>query len=163
MIEQSATVKVEDGEFVWVEAQRGGGCQACAGGQGCGAGTLARAIGGGVRRIRVRNAMGCRSGDVVLLGMDEQAILRGSLLLYAVPVLAMLAGAVVAELGARLLGLPGGDAVQAVGAIGGLAGGFLHARRYFAGSSPGRGYEAVMLRILQRGRVSVPVCVDRAD
>jgi len=157
VIEQTATVRREEGEFVWVEAQVAGGCRSCAsGGHGCGASTLARALGGRVRRIRVRNDKGSHFGDTVLLGMDERAIVRGSFLLYAIPVLAMLAGGMVAALCGGLLGLPGGDAVEAMGAATGLTGGILYARRSLAAGLGGYRYEAVMLRVLGRGDCALP-------
>ncbi|MBN7798178.1 SoxR reducing system RseC family protein [Parahaliea mediterranea] len=96
LVESGEVVAVEPGA-VWVETLRRSTCNSCTAQKGCGHGLLNR-VGAGRRHYirvlpgRVQPAQ-CRVGDTVEIGLPETVILRGSLLVYLLPLLALLAGA----------------------------------------------------------------------
>lgn len=107
MIEESAQVIAVEGEFVWVETQRQSTCGGCAAKQACGTATLAKILGQKRTRIRALNHNGAQVGDQVIVGVDESALVRGSLAVYAVPLLGLLVGAIIGNLLTQHWSLPG--------------------------------------------------------
>lgn len=122
MIEQSGRVVALEGRYAWVEAERAGGCGQCNARGSCGSGVLARVLGRRRVRLRALNRADAAVGDRVNVGIDEGVLLRGALLLYGLPLVAMLAGAVT---GLALWGEP----ASVAGGLTGLAAAFLYLRR----------------------------------
>lgn len=122
MIEETAQVVAAEGEFAWVETQRQSTCGGCAARQACGTAVLAKLLGQRRTRLRALNRQGARVGDRVVIGIQGQALLRGSLLLYAVPLLGLLLGALVGELMSQRLIVTGEGLTIGLGLAGlGLA------------------------------------------
>ncbi|MEO1765654.1 SoxR reducing system RseC family protein [Thiobacter aerophilum] len=115
-----------------VEADYGGGCGSgvCATG-GCGAALLAQLFTRTPRGpLEVIDALGTRSGERVVVGVEQGSVLSASLLVYLLPLMLLLAGAVAAR---HVLG---GDTTAALGALLGLAIGWWLARRLNRRRSP---------------------------
>ena len=92
MIEERGHVlSVEDGA-VWVETVRRSTCGSCSARAGCGQAMLQK-LGSGARQgfVRVLSDSSHRVGDVVVIGVPENAVVRSSLLVYAVPLLGLFA------------------------------------------------------------------------
>ncbi|MEE4300936.1 MAG: SoxR reducing system RseC family protein [Pseudomonadales bacterium] len=125
MIEETArVVAVEDGG-VWIEARRRSACGRCAARSGCGHGLLDDFVRD--RPVHLRIDAGhapadVEVGDFVRVGIEERALLRAALRVYALPLGGFLAGATAAALAG------GGDALAAGAAFAGLAIGLLAAR-----------------------------------
>jgi sigma-E factor negative regulatory protein RseC len=125
--ETGRVVAVED-ESVWVETIRKSTCGACAASKGCGHGLLERYASGQRGLIRVlpgpRLAPGdCRIDDQVMIELPEAVVLRGSFIVYALPLLTLLGGAAVPALAGA-----SGDLPAALGAGGGLLAGLAFVR-----------------------------------
>lgn len=97
MIEESGVVVAVDGAHARVARDGDGGCGSCGSGQGCGLSLWARFFGRRQNEFTVRNPKGARVGDRVLVGIPEQALVRGALLVYLLPLVAMLSAGVVAQ------------------------------------------------------------------
>lgn len=124
MIEETGIVVAREGEFAWVEAQRGSVCGACSVSKGCGTSALARLLPNRSARTRALNSAQADVGEHVVLGLNEGALLQGSVAVYLVPLLSLVGFAV---LGETLAGqwLIGSEAwTIGFGALGFLAGGF---------------------------------------
>lgn len=95
--EQGRVVAVEHGA-VWVETVRKSTCSSCSVKAGCGQGLLEQ-LGASGRRglIRALCDMHLKVGDSVVIGVREDLLVRGSLLVYLLPLLGLFAAAVVAE------------------------------------------------------------------
>ena len=121
MIEESGRVVALDDGAVWVETVRKAGCGRCDEPGGCGNGALARHARGRVGRVRTLNpqALPVDVGDYVLVGVPEDAVLRGAMLLYMLPLLTLLLGAAAGD---RLMP---GNAGAIGGALAGTAVAFL--------------------------------------
>ena len=132
LLETGRVVAVDD-DGVWVETIRKTTCGSCAAQKGCGHGLLNRISDGHRSLIRALSgrlsANDCLVDDEVRISIPEEVILRGSLVVYVMPLLTMLAGA---ALGANLLASP--DLGGALGAVAGFIAGFglvrLHAHRH---------------------------------
>ena len=94
IIEESGRVIAVDGDQAWVVTERQSACGSCAANKGCGTGIMSRAFSSGRQiRIKVSNAVGAAVGDEVVLGIDDRMVLRSSILMYLLPLLALLFGA----------------------------------------------------------------------
>nr|WP_297399005.1 SoxR reducing system RseC family protein [uncultured Marinobacter sp.] len=148
MITETGRVVAEKGNRVWVRTIRASACQSCAARSGCGQRVLATATGGRANQVLVANTVGARVGDDVTIGIDEQALLGASLMVYALPlvlmVLASIAGHQLSE---------GSDLFAMAGAAIGLATGFLVSRQWQRRS--GAGFEPKLVRV---NRISAETC-----
>ena len=142
MIEESGTVVALDGDHVWVQTIRQSTCGSCSARKGCGQGALARMTDGRSNQVRVRNACGASVGDQVVLGIEESQLLRASLLVYALPLLALLTGALAGG------GLGSGEDLPAIaGGAFGLAAGFLLLKVVSAGKGKSDQLQPLLLRV----------------
>lgn len=83
--------------FVWVEAASQSACGSCSVKGGCGVASLDRLFGRRVNRVRAWNDLGAKVGERVLLGLDEGAMLRSLLWVYAWPLVMALVTATAVE------------------------------------------------------------------
>jgi sigma-E factor negative regulatory protein RseC len=97
MLTETGRIVAIDEDGVWVETIRSSTCGACSLQKGCGHGLLSR-IGEG-RRGYIKVLPGalalsdCAVNDRVQISIPEEVILRGSAVVYMVPLLSMLFGA----------------------------------------------------------------------
>ena len=104
MIEEQATVIALEGDDALLQTQRQSACQSCSVKKGCGTSVLAKVIGQRSSQVRVLNTLGAQLGDTVLLGVQENALVQGSLLIYAAPLLSMFGLAIAGEFWAKANG-----------------------------------------------------------
>ena len=124
MIHETGTVISVQGGEAWVQTIRESACQSCKARHGCGQKALAGLTSGQSRQIRVANTLQAKPGDQVTVAIEETALLKASLLVYAVPLLLM----VIATVLAGML-LPGNDLAATLCAGAGLAAGLWWAGR----------------------------------
>ena len=113
LIEATGTVARIDGEHAIVDMDQTG-CGRCHEEGGCGGNNLGNLLCRSVRSLRVANPGGARVGDRVHIAVADGALRRSALLAYALPLLALLSGAL---LGSAVHGEVG----AIVGALGGLS------------------------------------------
>jgi len=146
MLEETArVVRIEAGE-VWVETQRRSTCSSCAVEKGCGTATLAKVLGRRRTLVRVLTDLPLVVGDQVVIGIHEQALVRGSLAVYAVPLLLLLAGAIIGELGAAQGLWASAEAASLLLGAGGLVAGLLWLRHFSRQIHNDAFYQPVVLR-----------------
>ena len=145
MIEESAQVIATEGEFVWVETQRQSTCGGCAANQACGTATLAKVLGRRRTRVRARNHEGAQVGDTVIIGLDETALIRGSLAVYATPLLSLFAGGLIGAWLSERWALDGEALTLGLG-IAGLIGGLLWLKGFSRRIQDDSRYQPVVLR-----------------
>ena len=118
MLESEAiVVKIEDGA-TFVEAQTSGGC----GGnrcetQGCSTAVLTRLFSQQPKSLQVNNPIDAVVGEHVIVGLEEGAFLKSSVVAYLLPLAALIAGAV---LGMHFAGA--GETRDLYAGVGGLVG-----------------------------------------
>ncbi len=141
MIEQvGQVVRVEDGR-AWVETERRSSCGDCSVQAGCGHAVLSKALGDRRNTVEVETEQKVHAGDCVVLGIAEDALLKGSFAVYLVPLLGLIAGALVTNL---LAG--GGDLAALVGGGAGFVAGLSWVRGFGGHASRLRKYRPVILR-----------------
>ncbi|MDD5329578.1 MAG: SoxR reducing system RseC family protein [Sulfuricella sp.] len=141
MIETEAVVvKVED-SIAYVQANRKSSCSGCSESH-CGTSVLAGFLGRKAPLYRARNDVGAKVGDRVVVGLEEAALLKGTLLLYLLPLLLLFVGAVA---GSALADAASRDGYAVAGAVAGLAAGFLWLKAHSAETGFGGRYQPVVL------------------
>lgn len=144
MIEEQAVVVTSDVDGVVVTTPGRAGCARCAEGRGCGGGVLGRLT---ERRqqptVRAANPDNAEfvAGDQVVIGLDDDALIGASLLVYVGPLVAMLGFALVAHL---VLGL--GEVATIFAGVLGLIAGFGWVARRTHQQDHGLRYRPVVLR-----------------
>lgn len=146
MIEEQATVVEVEGDLAWVESGARSGCGGCAARQGCGTGALGQWLRRRARAVPAVNPVGARVGERVVIGLAEEALLRGSLLVYLSPLLGMLGLGLLGERLALIWGGGGAEPLAMLGGLVGLVAGLVWARSRSA-SREGR-FQPVVLRRL---------------
>lgn len=148
MLEESALVVEVDQDAVWVETQRRSACGSCSVNKGCGTAAISRALGKRRSIVRVLAGMPLKAGDEVIIGIREQALVRGSLAVYAVPLALLLLGALLGELGAQQVLWQSAEAASLVLGLSGFAAGLLWLRRFTRRIRNNSDYQPVVLRKL---------------
>ena len=146
MIEQQAQVTALDGDHALVVIVRQNACGSCAAKSGCGTSVIASLFPQRQQQLRVANTVQAGAGDQVLIGLSESGLQRASLLLYGVPLLGLLAGALLGQLW-------GGSEPRSI--LGGLLGASLGLWIVRWRSRRGSGLQPVMLRRLSTGGVTL--------
>jgi sigma-E factor negative regulatory protein RseC len=155
MIEEGGQVLSIDGDLAEIETQRRRACGQCAEQGGCGTSLVAQMLGDRPARLRVHNPIQARPGEQVIIGVEEGVFLRAAALLYGVPLLALMGGALIGQwlglqipvLGTELASLMSG----LLGLIAAL--GWIRRRTRRAGRSSS--FQAVILRRSRGEGVSV--------
>jgi sigma-E factor negative regulatory protein RseC len=148
LIEEQGQVVATEGEYVWVATEQPSSCGQCSAQKGCGTAVLSSVFQREAAKIKVLNQVQARTGDWVVLGLQENALLKGAFAVYLIPILSML---VVAGLAHGLWQpLPEWAAISA-GLIG-LAIGLFWLRHFSRHISSDIRYQPVILR-----RVVFPV------
>jgi sigma-E factor negative regulatory protein RseC len=95
MIEELAVVVRIENHQVWVESGPYSACGGCLQKTSC----ATNAIGGVLKKksVPVDSDIQLRTGDQVMVAIDESLLLRASLLLYLVPLIALFTGAGLAD------------------------------------------------------------------
>jgi len=97
MIEQQAKVVDADEHTVWLQAERQSTCSKCQVRQGCGTAMLENHVGKRFSRIAVPKTHAVTIGQEVHLAIPEQALLRGTFMMYIMPLLLMFVSAAIAH------------------------------------------------------------------
>ena len=97
MIEEKARVIAIENNQLLLEAETRAACNACAVKQGCGTSVLSKWVGRKFTRFQVPNTVNARVGDEVVVGLAEEAMLKGSVLVYLLPLLVMIGSALLAD------------------------------------------------------------------
>lgn len=128
----------------YVETARASFCGTCSSKQSCGTASMNQLIGRKTRAFRVSNPIGAAVGERVVVGLEESALLTGSLLGYVLPLASLLVGAL---LGSQFA--PAGaatDLYSVSGAIIGLILGFAALKWVTARAGGQRQFQPVILR-----------------
>lgn len=143
MLEEQAIVVEASAEEVWVETCRQTACQSCSAKSSCGHSLLSKISSGKTQRLQVKTDKELQVGDQVVLGLDEGAFIRGSALVYLLPLLALIIGALAGD------ALFGQDSLMSFVLAGaGLLAGFAYVRWYSWRHRQDAQYQPVVLRKL---------------
>lgn len=142
MLEETGTVVALDGRFAWIQTIRQNTCSSCSAKASCGQSVLAKMSQGKANQVKVENSLHLSVGQEVVLGLSESAFLRASLLIYLVPLLALIAGAI---LSSRLF--EGNEGLTALGGVVAMLVGFVFASKWCSARQQLSEFNPVMLRV----------------
>ena len=97
MIEEEAIVISKDKEFAEVDIIRTKPCGLCGKTQGCGNSIWGKVFSFKKRKIQIRNNINAKLGEKVKLIIEENYLLKASLLLYGVPLFFLFGGMIAFE------------------------------------------------------------------
>jgi sigma-E factor negative regulatory protein RseC len=145
MIEELAIVVSEETQgYAWIETRREGTCVQCGMNKGCGTATLARWFGTKRARLKAINPIGSKVGDSVVVGIQEQALVRGAFAVYLLPLLSLITLAI---LGNHMMAGSGWEEVASVlCGLFGLGTGLVWLRRFSHKISSDIRYQPIILR-----------------
>ncbi|BBP00235.1 SoxR reducing system RseC family protein [Sulfuriferula nivalis] len=154
MIEmQARVVAVEDG-MALVEPMSGGSCSSCSSSAGstpsagCGADKIGQIFTIKTKNYRVINAISSRIGDEVIIGIEDGAVLRGSAVVYMLPLILIFIGAITAH---YLMPNINADLASIIGAASGFTISALWLFRFNQHASRNPHYQPVILRNAHAG------------
>jgi sigma-E factor negative regulatory protein RseC len=105
MIEETGTVVSQDGDWAIVEPDKTSSCGSCSVRSGCGTASLSRFFGQRSHSFQAQNPINAKPGDRVVMGLDESLLIKGSVLVYLLPIAGMIAAAILMSAWAGLNGL----------------------------------------------------------
>ncbi|MFC0444715.1 SoxR reducing system RseC family protein [Pseudidiomarina halophila] len=128
MIREVAIIKTVEQDTLLVTTELKSGCSGCAQQSNCGAGIISKAFSDRRAEFRVAKPAGMNftAGEQIELLLPEQMLTRASLLIYGVPLMALLITAIVAQL---LFGISEGRAILL--SLAGFAASFWGLKRWF--------------------------------
>ncbi|MGE5503398.1 MAG: SoxR reducing system RseC family protein [Actinomycetota bacterium] len=129
-IEGFARVVSADGRVAVLEPEQTTSCGSCASASACGAKAGPNWL--QARQFKIANDEGLVAGERVVVGIPEGTVVKGAMIAYALPLVTMMAGGVVAQ------NMGGGDGAAVLATLGGLAIG-LGIARLLAGRLSARG------------------------
>ncbi len=142
MIEERAIVVEATAAFAVVETLRQSVCDGCRVNTGCGTATIAKVLGKRRTRVRALAPIPLSAGDEVIVGIGEEALLRGSAVVYLVPLLGLFLGGGV---GKSAFGGAGEEMSILLGIVGFVAGA-LWLSRYFKRTQGDARFQPIVLR-----------------
>jgi sigma-E factor negative regulatory protein RseC len=140
MLIEQARIVAKDSDALWVETLAHSACGDCSAKSGCGTGLLERYL-RTTQYLRIqldsRSLNQYKLGDEIKLGMEESVVVRGSLLIYVIPLIGLLFGSGV--------GYQWGEPGSIVGGIAGLVLGGILVRWHAWKNRLNRHYNPVVL------------------
>lgn len=97
MIEQEVEVIAVENNRLLVEAEQQSSCQSCAVKSGCGTSVLAKWFNRKRLRFYVDNTVNATVGDHIHVGLQESALTQGALMIYLLPIIAMIGAALLVD------------------------------------------------------------------
>lgn len=152
MIEEHARVVAIEGGEVWIETQRRSACGQCAANKGCGTAVLGQVLGVKRNVVRILNPSDTKVsiGDEIVVGVQEQALIRGSLAIYILPLLSLFLFGLLGDGVASQLHFSNPDIIAILFGLLGLAAGFFWVKRFSVRISHDSRYQPVLLRRLMQ-------------
>lgn len=139
MIEESGRVVEVEGDRVWVETIRTTACDTCKAQKGCGHGLINKASPGNTFRLDVdRAGHEVNVGDVAVIGIPEDSLIKASLISYLMPIVFLISGATLGKLWL-------GETASVILGLLGLAAGFWAVK--FMGSSQSIAQSPILLSV----------------
>ncbi|WP_456445619.1 SoxR reducing system RseC family protein [Thiolapillus sp.] len=156
MLEEEGVVVGVSGDMAEVLTQKKSACGSCAAKNGCGTSLVESLFPQRSRTFQAANEASAKEGDRVVLGLDETALQLASLLVYLVPILGLIAGAIFGTwLGTRTAS-GYAEMFSVLGGVGGFFVSLAVVRRYSISLSRKHNYQARILRVIPSETIMIP-------
>lgn len=158
MIEERGQIVSREGDYAWVETERQSACSSCSAKKGCGTGVLSKVYSNRFSRVKALNHINAKPGEQVVIGLEEDALVRGSLVVYGLPLLTLILTALLGRAVAIEMGMQNDDGLIALFGIAGLFIGFFMVKIFNRKIAHDEHYQPIILRCCDS--VSDSVLVD---
>lgn len=146
MIEENARVIAIENDMAMIEVQRKAVCDTCSVNKGCGTGILAKAMSNKRFQMRVRNTVDARVGDDVIVGIEDDMLVKSSFAVYIIPLLLLFIGAWIGENTAAAFASTSSEGLSILFGLAGMAVGFVWVRYFSRRISNDNRYQPLLLR-----------------
>jgi sigma-E factor negative regulatory protein RseC len=109
MLEEHGYVVEVNDKLAVIQTKRTGICEQCTNHKGCGTASLASVLGQKTICITVVNDKEAKVGDNVVIGLEEQTLLKSALIFYLPPLLGLFVGAMGYDILATKTQLPNSE------------------------------------------------------
>jgi len=157
VIEETALILNCDGEYADIETKPQSSCGGCASSGVCGTGVFSKVFGNRKSVVRVVNSLKAKAGDQVVIGLQESALSRVSLVFYLAPLFAMILLAIVGQEMALRMGYLSQDPFAILGGVIGLLTGLWLVRVFARKVQKDPHYQPVMLRFATSEKVAFDI------
>lgn len=145
-VDGNTPVNNQAGNIATLEIMRQAPCGICGQTRGCGNSLWGKIFAHKSSTFKAKNFINAQVGDGVIVGIDEQVVLKGALLLYALPLATMMIGALLST--SIFAKTPSqGDLYAVIGAVIGLTLGFVWVKGHTASRKYSAQNQPVILRL----------------
>ena len=142
--EEAVIISVENDE-TWIETQRKSACGQCSANKGCGTSVLSKVVGNKHSKMKAINNIDAKVGDAVVVGLNEEALLKGAYMTYLLPLLYLIAFAMVGQMISTSLQFESSELLIIIFAVAGFYMGLKHLKRFSHSISNNELYQPVIL------------------
>jgi sigma-E factor negative regulatory protein RseC len=153
MIEALATIISLDDGYAVVETQQQPACGPCASADSCSTSLLSGLFKRRYNRLTVSNPILAKPGEKVIIGLQENTLLKVSFLAYLLPLVCMILIAMLIQAVITQYGWVVGELPQVLGGLFGLIAGLFLLKLLAGQKQDEPGYQAVILRLADTARV----------
>lgn len=146
MIEEHAVILSTESDegnqsVATIEVVRQTACSLCGQTRGCGNAIWGKLFAHKTTSFKAQNNINAKTGQSVIVGIDEKALIRSALLLYIVPLVTMFIGAILA------LQITDSDLSAMLGAVVGVLVGYFWVKAHTSGRSYDQRHHPIILRL----------------
>ena len=146
MITETAIVVLIEDNQTWVETQRKSACGQCSASKGCGTSVLSKVIGNKLSKIKAINNIDAQVGDEVVIGLNEQSLLKGAFMTYMLPLVFMFIFALVGQVISANLQIQNNELLVVVFSVVGLLLGLRQVKTFSSAIAKDESYQPVILK-----------------
>lgn len=118
LVEEQGLVVSLQGQYARISPLVQSGCQSCASSGMCGSALLQPLFGNKQRLLIAKNSIKARPGDQVTIGLNRMALVLSSLMIYLLPLLMLILGAITGEAFANRAGIENSEFVSILSGLG---------------------------------------------
>lgn len=146
MITENAIVVSIENNQTWIETQRKSACGQCSANKGCGTSVLSKVIGNKISKIKAINNINAQVGDEVVVGLNEQSMLKGAFMVYMLPLILLFLFSIVGQLISDNLQMHNSELLVIFFAISGFYIGMRKVKSFSSSISQNEDYQPVILK-----------------
>ena len=146
MITENATVIEIENNQTWIETQRKSACGECSANKGCGTSVLSKVIGNKLSKMKAINKVDAKVGDEVLVGLNENSLLKGAFMTYLSPLLYLFVFAFVGQYLADILTLASSELFVIAFAVLGFYFGMRKLKKFSVSILEDENYQPIILK-----------------
>lgn len=152
--EEAVIISVENDE-TWIETQRKSACGQCSANKGCGTSVLSKVVGNKHSKMKAINNIDARVGDTVVVGLSEEALLKGAYMTYLLPLLYLIVSAMIGQVISTTLQFQDNELLVIIFAAAGFYLGLRHLKKFSHSISNNARYQPVILNKVNNASVFV--------